>query len=189
MESIICLDHLNKIFSAKKATVAAVKDVSMEIGRGEIYGIIGFSGAGKSTLVRCMNLLERPSSGRVLIDGVDLTGLSPGELRKKRKKIGMIFQHFNLMPSRTVFENVAYPMKGGGLKNRKSSAEIREKVRELLRLVGMEEKGNAYPSQLSGGRNSGRRLPERWPTIRTFCCATRRRRRWIRRRQDPFFFC
>ena len=160
MESIICLDHLNKEYSSefsskysvKKTTVAAVKDVSMEIGRGEIYGIIGFSGAGKSTLVRCMNLLERPSSGRVLIDGVDLTGLSPGELRKKRKKIGMIFQHFNLMPSRTVFENVAYPLKGGGLKNRKSSAEIQEKVRELLRLVGMEEKENAYPSQLSGGQ-------------------------------------
>ncbi|MER2235580.1 MAG: ATP-binding cassette domain-containing protein, partial [Candidatus Limivicinus sp.] len=110
--------------------------------------VIGFSGAGKSTLVRCINLLERPDSGTVLIDGVEMTALKPAELREARKKIGMIFQHFNLMPSRTVAENIAYPLKGSGL----SRQERDEKVRELLKLVELEEKEKAYPSQLSGGQ-------------------------------------
>ncbi|MDZ5010222.1 ATP-binding cassette domain-containing protein, partial [Clostridium perfringens] len=118
------------------------------INKGEIYGIIGFSGAGKSTLVRCINFLERPTKGQVLIDGKDLNDLSNKELREERKKIGMIFQHFNLMKSRTVFENIAYPLKG----SKYSKEEIKDKVTSLLKLVELEDKANSYPSQLSGGQ-------------------------------------
>ncbi len=122
--------------------------MSLSIEKGEIFGIIGFSGAGKSTLVRCMNLLERPTAGTVAVDGRELTALAAKELRQARKKIGMIFQHFNLMPSRTVFGNVAYPLRGSGL----SKADIREKVQRLLDLVEIGDKAGAYPQQLSGGQ-------------------------------------
>ena len=128
--------------------VHAVQDVSLSIGKGEIFGIIGFSGAGKSTLVRCINLLERPTSGSVTVDGKEMTALSARELRQARKKIGMIFQHFNLMPSRTVFGNVAYPLRGSGL----SREQIADKVQRLLDLVGIGDKAEAYPKQLSGGQ-------------------------------------
>ena len=112
---MIELTHISKDFASGGRTVHAVQDVSLSIGKGEIFGIIGFSGAGKSTLVRCINLLERPTSGSVTVDGKEMTALSARELRQARKKIGMIFQHFNLMPSRTVFGNVAYPLRGSGL--------------------------------------------------------------------------
>ena len=145
---MIELKNVTKNFSAGTNTVHAVKDVSLVIEKGEIFGIIGFSGAGKSTLVRCINLLERPDTGKVFVDGKNLTDLNAGELRKARKKIGMIFQHFNLMPSRTVAGNVEYSLFGSGL-----SKEVkREKVRELLSLVDIADKENAYPSQLSGGQ-------------------------------------
>ncbi|MDR0600400.1 MAG: methionine ABC transporter ATP-binding protein [Treponema sp.] len=129
-------------------TVQAVRGVDLSIPEGSIFGIIGFSGAGKSTLVRCINLLERPSRGRVLVDGVDLMKLSEPELRRARKKIGMIFQHFNLFRSRTVGGNVAFSLKYTGMKGE----EIRRRVRELLDLVGLADKEHAYPSQLSGGQ-------------------------------------
>lgn len=145
---MIELTHISKNFASGGRTVHAVQDVSLSIGKGEIFGIIGFSGAGKSTLVRCINLLERPTSGSVTVDGKEMTALSARELRQARKKIGMIFQHFNLMPSRTIFGNVAYPLRGSGL----SKEEIREKVHSLLELVGIADKENAYPSQLSGGQ-------------------------------------
>ena len=145
---MIEIRHVCKHFGEGKLQVHAVDDVSLSIASGDIFGVIGFSGAGKSTLVRCINLLERPDSGSILIDGTEMTALSPSALREARKKIGMIFQHFNLMPSRTVAENVAYPLKGSGL----SRQEIREKVSRLLQLVELEEKANAYPSQLSGGQ-------------------------------------
>ena len=112
---MIKLSHISKEFVSGKRTVHAVQDVSLTIDRGEIFGMIGFSGAGKSTLVRCINLLERPTSGKVIVDGQDMLSLSAKELRQARKKIGMIFQHFNLMPSRTVAGNVAYPLRGSGL--------------------------------------------------------------------------
>ena len=112
---MIELTHISKNFASGGRTVHAVQDVSLSIGKGEIFGIIGFSGAGKSTLVRCINLLERPTSGSVTVDGKEMTALSARELRQARKKIGMIFQHFNLMPSRTVAGNVAYPLRGSGL--------------------------------------------------------------------------
>lgn len=145
---MIQLIDIDKSFESENGTVHAVKDVNLKIEDGEIYGIIGFSGAGKSTLVRCINLLERPTRGQVILNEQDLTKLSEKELRNVRKKIGMIFQHFNLMKSRTVHDNIAYPLKGRKL----SRSEIDNKVNELLKLVELEDKGNAYPSQLSGGQ-------------------------------------
>lgn len=145
---MITLQNISKTFIDGGKEVQAVKDVNLTIHDGDIFGIIGFSGAGKSTLVRCINLLERPTSGTVTVDDKEITALSAKELRKARKKIGMIFQHFNLMPSRTIFGNVAYPLKGSGL----SKQEIADKVHNLLELVGISEKENAYPSQLSGGQ-------------------------------------
>ena len=145
---MIKLQDISKTFDIASGRVEAVKHVNLQIEKGEIFGIIGFSGAGKSTLVRCINLLETPTQGKVIVDGKELTSLSAKELRKERKKIGMIFQHFNLMPSRNVAQNIAYPLKGSGL----SKEQINEKVKKLLTLVGMEEKAKAYPSQLSGGQ-------------------------------------
>ena len=145
---MISFSHVSKTFGTPEHPVYAVQDVSLEIREGEIFGIIGFSGAGKSTLVRCINLLERPTQGSVVVDGKEMTSLTPAQLRQARKKIGMIFQHFNLMPSRTVFGNVAYPLRGSGL----SKQQVAEKVRRLLALVDIADKENAYPSQLSGGQ-------------------------------------
>lgn len=145
---MIELTHVSKDFGKGQQEVHAVRDVSLSIDKGEIFGIIGFSGAGKSTLVRCINLLERPTAGTVMVDNKDLTALSARELRQARKKIGMIFQYFNLMPSRTVAGNVAYSMRGSGL----SRKETADKVARLLELVGIGDKANAYPSQLSGGQ-------------------------------------
>lgn len=145
---MIELNNVSKTFGTKDASVHAVKHVNLTIDDGEIFGIIGFSGAGKSTLVRCINLLERPTEGEVIVNGDNLTKLSEKELRQVRKKIGMIFQHFNLMRSRTVAQNVAFPLKGSGL----SKEEIQSKVTSLLELVDLKEKANAYPAQLSGGQ-------------------------------------
>ena len=145
---MIELEGISKTFKSKEHQVEAVRNVTLHIKEQEIYGIIGFSGAGKSTLVRCMNLLERPEEGKVILDGRELTGLPAKKLREARKDIGMIFQHFNLFRSRTVVQNIAYPLKGRGL----TKEEIRKKVEELLKLVELEEKINVYPSQLSGGQ-------------------------------------
>ncbi len=145
---MIELEQICKTFGSNASAVHAVRDVSLSIRQGEIFGIIGFSGAGKSTLVRCINLLEVPTSGRVMVDGEVLTEMNERQLRQARKKIGMIFQSFNLMPSRTVFQNIAYPLHGSGL----SRAQVEEKVLSLLELVNMSEKRDAYPSQLSGGQ-------------------------------------
>lgn len=145
---MIELKNVTKTFTNSGKQFNAVDDVSLTIPDGEIFGIIGFSGAGKSTLVRCINLLERPTSGSVILNGVDLTTLSEKELRKERKKIGMIFQHFNLFPSRTIIENVIFPIKHSGMKR----DEQLKKAHELLKLVGIDDKANAYPGELSGGQ-------------------------------------
>lgn len=145
---MIELIGLSKTFEGEQEKVHALKNVSLEIQNGEVFGVIGYSGAGKSTLIRCINLLEKPTEGKVIINGEELTALSMRALRVKRKKIGMIFQHFNLMNSRTVFSNVCYPLKGSGL----SKEEKKTKVRDLLRIVGIEDKEFAYPNQLSGGQ-------------------------------------
>ena len=145
---MIKLKQVSKTFDTKSGNLHAVKDVNLEIQDGEIFGIIGFSGAGKSTLVRCINLLERPTQGRVLIDEVDLMDLDEKKLREVRKKIGMIFQHFNLMRSRTVHQNIEFPLK----KTKLTKNEREEKIASLLELVGLTDKRDAYPSQLSGGQ-------------------------------------
>ncbi len=145
---MIRFENISKEFEGKGKNIHAVKHVNLEIEKGEIFGIIGFSGAGKSTLVRCINLLEIPTEGKVYINNEEITNLPAGELRKHRKKIGMIFQHFNLFSSRNVYQNVAFPLKGSGL----SKKEKKEKVEKLLKLVGLEDKADAYPSSLSGGQ-------------------------------------
>ena len=145
---MITLENVTKKFNNGNGEIHAVKDVSLHIREGEIFGIIGFSGAGKSTLVRCINLLERPTEGRVLVDGQDLMALSQSQLRVARRKIGMIFQHFNLMKSRTVYDNIAFPLK----KSKLTKQEKDTKIRYLLELVGLSDRSNAYPSQLSGGQ-------------------------------------
>ena len=145
---MIRLEQIGRRYKNKENDFWAVRNVNLEIRDGEIFGIIGFSGAGKSTLVRCMNLLERPTEGKVFVGERELTALTQGELRKERKKIGMIFQQFNLFSNRTVYENVAFPLKGSGLTRQQTEA----KAGELLKLVGLEEKADAYPSKLSGGQ-------------------------------------
>ena len=137
-----------KTFQLANREVHAVKEVSLSIEQGEIFGIIGFSGAGKSTLLRLVNMLERPTSGTVSVQGVDIASLSQKELRKLRRRIGMIFQNFNLFNSRTVAGNVAYPLKLAGVPKK----EIEERVAELLRFVGLSDKAKDYPEQLSGGQ-------------------------------------
>lgn len=145
---MIVLKNISKIYASNSSKVEALKEVNLEIKEGEICGIIGFSGAGKSTLVRCINLLEVPTSGEVFVDNKELTSLSSKDLREVRKNIGMIFQHFNLMKSKTVFKNIAYPLKGRGL----TKQDIEKRVYELLDLVGLKDKANSYPNQLSGGQ-------------------------------------
>lgn len=144
----IKIDHLSKTYTSQSSSVEALNDISLEIEKGEIFGVIGLSGAGKSTLVRCMNLLEKPTSGTVYIDGKNLLELSEKELREERKNIGMIFQHFNLLMQRTVLDNVCFPMEIAGL----SKKEARKKALEFLKTVGLEEKAKSYPAQLSGGQ-------------------------------------
>lgn len=145
---MIRLEHVTKTFQTKDGAVHAVKDVSLHIKEGQIYGIIGFSGAGKSTLVRCINLLERPEDGQVIFDGKNLLELSDQELRQERQKMGMIFQHFNLMRAKTVYENIALPLR----MMKMDKKEIDKKVIELLELIDLVERKDSYPSQLSGGQ-------------------------------------
>lgn len=148
METMIQVKDVTKTFVGKDNTVEALKGIDLEIHKGEIYGIIGMSGAGKSTLVRCLNFLERPTSGTVLVEGKDLSALKDDELRKTRTQIAMIFQHFNLLMQRTVLGNICFPMEITG--SSKKAAE--ERAKELLDIVGLSEKANAYPAQLSGGQ-------------------------------------
>jgi len=146
--SEIEIQHLSKIFHQDNIEVDALKDINLKIESGDIFGIIGMSGAGKSTLVRCLNYLERPSSGQVIIDGEDLESLSDKKLREKRRDISMIFQHFNLLEQKNVVENVAFPLTLQGISKKKA----KETAVELIKTVGLGEKLKAYPSQLSGGQ-------------------------------------
>jgi len=146
-EAIIELKNIDVTFHNKGQTVNAVKDVSLTVNRGDIYGVVGYSGAGKSTLVRVINRLQPPTAGTVVVNGQDILHLTPRKLRAARTQIGMIFQHFNLMDSRTIADNVGYP-----LRFRLSKKNRQEKVAHLLELVGLSEKANDYPAQLSGGQ-------------------------------------
>lgn len=145
---MIKLTGIEKVYPGTNGAVHALKGINLEVRRGEIFGVIGKSGAGKSTLIRCINMLERPTRGSVVVDGEELTTMSEKNLRERRKKIGMIFQHFNLLSSRTVYENVAFPLELAG----KSKTEIAQAVLPLLELVGLADKRDQYPSQLSGGQ-------------------------------------
>lgn len=146
--SIIQLKHMGKEFETANGPVVALRDINLDIQRGEIFGIIGLSGAGKSTLVRCINMLEVPTSGEVLFEGRDLMTLSESEQRKARQSMGMIFQQFNLLAQRNVLRNICFPMEIAGTPKK----EARERAMELLKLVGLEDRANAYPAQLSGGQ-------------------------------------
>lgn len=145
---MIELSHIEKTYNGPDGPVPALKGIDLTVGDGEIYGIIGLSGAGKSTLIRCINLLERPTKGQVIVDGKDLTAMSADELRAARQNIGMIFQHFNLLTSATVYDNIAFPLRLADTPEEK----IRAKVEPLLTLVGLSDKAHQYPSQLSGGQ-------------------------------------
>lgn len=145
---MIELQDISVVFEQKKRQLTAVEQVNITIEKEDIFGIVGYSGAGKSTLVRVINLLQRPTTGQVIVKGEDLTKLSAKELRQRRKRIGMIFQHFNLMKNRTIYQNVEYSLKYSGIKK----TERAQKVAELLDLVGLSDKKEAYPSQLSGGQ-------------------------------------
>ena len=149
---MIELTNISKVFSTSSGSFTALDDVSLTIGSGEVFGIIGESGAGKSTLVRCINLLERPTSGTVSIDGRDVTRLTGRDLRELRADVGMIFQGFSLFQQRTVLDNVIFPSTLASAGNRVSRAEAAERARHLLKLVGLEGKEGSYPSQLSGGQ-------------------------------------
>ena len=148
MEPMIQVENLCKSFSTKNGTVEAARNISFSIEKGEIFGIIGLSGAGKSTLVRCLNLLERPTSGSVWVNGKNLTELSERELRKERQNIGMIFQHFNLISGSTIAENIAFSLYANDYPKNK----IKDRVKELLEIVHLPEKADAYPANLSGGQ-------------------------------------
>ncbi len=148
MEPIIQIQNLSKTFGSGAGQVNALQDVSLEIQKGEIFGIIGLSGAGKSTLVRCMNLLERPETGKLLFQGQDLLTQSPRQLRQHRRKISMIFQSFNLLQQRTALDNICFPLELAGVPRRQAT----KKALELLETVGLADKANAYPVQLSGGQ-------------------------------------
>ena len=145
---MIELRQLSKTFPTSEGSFDALKDVNLTISDGDIFGVVGMSGAGKSTLVRCINLLERPSSGQVLIDGQDMTALAPKQLRQMRRSIGMIFQQFNLLMQRTCLKNICFPMEIAGM----DTAQARQKGMQLLEIVGLPDKAGAYPVQLSGGQ-------------------------------------
>ena len=145
---MIEIQHLSKTFAGADGSVEALRDINLKINDGDIFGIIGMSGAGKSTLVRCINMLERPSSGTVLINGRDIGALSAEELRKVRRRTTMIFQSFNLLMQRTCLANICFPLELAGMKK----AEAKKRAGELLELVGLSDKANAYPAQLSGGQ-------------------------------------
>lgn len=162
---MIELKHLGKIYSSASGSVEALKDVNLTIADGEIFGIIGLSGAGKSTLVRCINLLERPTSGEVWVDGQNLTALSEKALLQVRRQIGMIFQSFNLLEQRSVLRNVCFPLEISGT----PKAEAKKRAEELLKVVGLADKAASFPSQLSGGQKQrvaiARMLTKKTPVI------------------------
>ncbi|MFS0862610.1 methionine ABC transporter ATP-binding protein [Fredinandcohnia sp. 179-A 10B2 NHS] len=145
---MIEIRNLSKIYHTKNGNVTGVNDVSLTINEGEIFGIVGYSGAGKSSLLRCINLLERPSTGSIKVDGIYLTSLKSDKLREARLKIGMIFQHFYLISQKTVFENIAFALKAANLPKN----QVQKRVEELLEMVGLSDKKDVYPSQLSGGQ-------------------------------------
>src|SRR5699024_5727702 len=148
VNKVISIEGLTKTFFAKGDSIHAVQDVNLQIAEGEIFGVIGYSGAGKSTFIRLLNRLEEPTSGKVFIGEEEITTLEGKDLRKARQNIGMVFQHFNILWSRTVRENISYPLEV----NRVPKAERKARVEELIKLVGLADRADRYPSELSGGQ-------------------------------------
>lgn len=179
---MIEIQHLTKTFPTADGNFDALHDVSLKIEDGEIYGIIGMSGAGKSTLVRCINMLERPTEGKVIIDGRDMSTLTEYQLREQRRNITMIFQGFNLLMQRNCLRNVCFPLELAGVKK----SEAVKRATELLEIVGLGDKLKSYPAQLSGASSSEWLLPARWRPTRRYCSATRQRARLTRRQRSPF---
>ena len=175
---MIELKHVSKVFETAGGRVEALKDISLTIPDGDVYGIIGMSGAGKSTLVRCINMLERPTSGEVIVNGKRLDTMSPAQLRAARRDITMIFQRFNLLMQRNCLDNVCFPMELAGVSRREAAS----RAQELLETVGLPDKAKAYPAQLSGG-SSASPLPARWRRTPRSCCATKRPARSTPRRR------
>lgn len=173
---MIELKHLGKTYRTADQEIVALDDINLTIHDGEIFGIIGLSGAGKSTLVRCINLLEVPTSGEVLVDGKSLTALSRSELLKLRQSIGMIFQGFNLLEQRTVLRNVCFPLEIAGVRKQ----DAKKRARELLDLVGLSDRENSYPSQLSGGQKQRVAIARALATNPKYICAMRQLLRLIR---------
>ena len=175
---MIELQHLTKRFATQGGTVVALNDINLTIRDGDVYGIIGMSGAGKSTLVRCINMLERPDEGNVIVNGKQMQDLRAADLRAARREITMIFQQFNLLMQRTCLRNIMFPMELAKVPGDKAEA----RARELLELVGLPDKADACPA----ARSSALRLPARWQRTRRCCSATRRRAPWTRTRPTPF---
>ncbi|MGY0037166.1 ATP-binding cassette domain-containing protein [Pedobacter sp. NJ-S-72] len=178
--NMIVLKNITKQFHQKNREITALSDVSLTVPKGKIYGVIGASGAGKSTLIRCVNLLERPTSGEVIVDGLNLIGLSPSLLAKERRQIGMIFQHFNLLSSRTVSENIAFPLE----LDKVPKEQIEKRVAELLALVGWKIKEKIILLIYQADRNSVLQLQGHWPAIRKFFYAMKLQVLWIRQLQN-----
>lgn len=165
--------------------MVALEEVSLEIPTGSVFGIVGRSGAGKSTLIRCLNLLERPTSGRIQVDGRELTTLSDRELRLQRQNIGMIFQNFHLLHSRNVWDNIAVGLEIIGM----PKAQRQQRVAELLDLVGLSDKAYAFPRNYPVGKSSGWGSPEHWRLSRHICYQMKRPARWIQKQRPRYWLC
>lgn len=184
-ETMIRLEGIKKRFRTKAGELEVLHGVSADIKKGEVFGIIGLSGAGKSTLVRCINLLERPTAGKVWLDGVELTALGDKELREQRRHMGMIFQQFHLLMQRTALDNVCFPMEISGV----PKAKAKERAKELLDLVGLADRMESYPAQLSGGRSRELPLQEPWQPSRRCCFVMKPPPHWTRIQPQVFFPC
>ena len=182
---IFRIEHLGKVFNGSAGRIVALDDINLSIREGDIFGIIGLSGAGKSTLVRCLNLLDKPTSGKVIFNGKELMSMNNKELLKTRQSIGMIFQDFNLMAQRNALKNVLYPMEIGGV----PKAKAVKRAKELLELVGLKDRMKSYPSQLSGGQKQRVAIARAWPWTRRSCSAMKPPPRWTRTPPGRFWNC
>ena len=175
---MIRLENVHKVFRKKDKEIVALRGIDLHVAIGDIFGIIGYSGSGKSTLVRTMNMLERPTQGAVFVNGANIATLGDQKLEPYRRKMGMIFQQFNLLSSATVFNNIAFPLQLKGV----SSADIAKQVEELLALVDLVDKRNEYPANLSGGQKQRVAIARALATGPKSCCVMRRPVRWIPKR-------
>lgn len=183
--SMIDLRNVEKTYFSAAGDIHALQKTNLHINAGEIFGIIGLSGAGKSTLIRCINMLEVPTGGQVFVDGQELTAMNNQQLRKARQNIGMIFQHFNLLTSRTVYDNVAFPLEIQGL----PQDEIKKRVQPLLELVQLQDRGIIIPVSFPAAKSSVSALPAPWPVTQRCCCAMKRLLPLTRRRRNLSLIC